>query len=90
MFPKIRQETRVHCLDAVDMIARKIKIPIATGERFFTVQQFAALVQRGAVQYIRPDVCLAGGLTNGKKSPRDTSSLGHGLRTPSPWLSPRR
>jgi galactonate dehydratase len=29
--------------------------------------QFATLLQRGAVQYIRPDVCLAGGLSNCKK-----------------------
>jgi galactonate dehydratase len=54
-------------LDAMDLIARKIKIPIATGERFFTMQQFATLLKRGAVQYIRPDVCMAGGLTNCKK-----------------------
>lgn len=54
-------------LDAMDMIARKINIPIATGERFFTMQQFLTLLKRGAVQYIRPDVCMAGGLTNCKK-----------------------
>ena len=54
-------------LDAMDLVARKIKIPIATGERFFTMQQFATLLQRGAVQYVRTDVCLAGGLTNSKK-----------------------
>lgn len=54
-------------LDAMDLIARKIKIPIATGERFFTSQQFETLMDRGAVQYIRPDVCLVGGLTNSKK-----------------------
>ena len=54
-------------LDAMDLIARKIKIPIATGERFFTMQQFLTLLKRGAVQYIRPDVCMAGGLTNCKK-----------------------
>lgn len=54
-------------LDAMDLIARKIKIPIATGERFFTMQQFETLLSRGAVQYIRPDVCMAGGLTNCKK-----------------------
>ena len=54
-------------LDAMDLIARKIKIPIATGERFFTMQQFSTLLQRGAVQYVRPDVCMAGGLTNCKK-----------------------
>ena len=54
-------------LDAMDLIAQKIKIPIATGERFFTMQQFETLLRRGAVQYIRPDVCLVGGLTNAKK-----------------------
>jgi galactonate dehydratase len=54
-------------LDAMDLIARKINIPIATGERFFTLQQFETLLERGAVQYIRPDICLAGGLTNCKK-----------------------
>jgi galactonate dehydratase len=54
-------------LDAMDLIARKIKIPIATGERFFTMQQFETLLKRGAVQYVRPDVCMAGGLTNCKK-----------------------
>lgn len=54
-------------LDAMVDVSRKIKIPIATGERFFTMQQFATLLERGAVQYIRPDVCMAGGLTQSKK-----------------------
>ncbi|MDQ1297066.1 MAG: galactonate dehydratase [Bacteroidota bacterium] len=54
-------------LDAMDFIARKINIPIATGERFFTLQQFESLLERGAVQYVRTDICLAGGLTNCKK-----------------------
>ena len=34
-------------LDAMELIARKIKIPIATGERFCTMPQFASLLQRG-------------------------------------------
>jgi galactonate dehydratase len=54
-------------LEAMDFIARKIKIPIATGERFYTLQQFETLLERGAVQYVRTDICLAGGLTNCKK-----------------------
>ncbi len=54
-------------LDAMEEVARKIKIPIATGERFFTMQQFATLLEHGAVQYIRPDVCMAGGLSQSKK-----------------------
>jgi galactonate dehydratase len=54
-------------LDAMDLLAHKVRIPIATGERFTTMAQFENLLQRGAVQYIRPDVCLAGGVTNCKK-----------------------
>jgi len=54
-------------LDAMALLARKVKIPIATGERFCTMHQFATLLERGAVQYVRPDVCLAGGLTHCKK-----------------------
>jgi len=58
---------RPDSLDEMAMLAQKIRIPIATGERFVTAQQFASLLERGAVQYIRPDVCMAGGLTNCKK-----------------------
>jgi len=54
-------------LDAMEMVSQKIKIPIATGERFTTMQQFETLLKRGAVQFIRPDVCICGGLTNSKK-----------------------
>jgi galactonate dehydratase len=53
--------------DAMAEIASKIAIPIATGERLHTIYEFEMLLQRGAVQYVRPDVCMAGGLTHGKK-----------------------
>lgn len=53
--------------DAMAEIAGKIGIPIATGERLHTIYEFEMLLQRGAVQYVRPDVCMAGGLTHGKK-----------------------
>ncbi|MHB8899835.1 MAG: galactonate dehydratase [Thermoguttaceae bacterium] len=58
---------RPDSLDAMAEVAAKVTIPIATGERFFTIQQFASLLERGAVQFVRPDVCLAGGLTQSKK-----------------------
>lgn len=53
--------------DAMALVAQNIHIPIATGERIHTIWEFEALLQRGAVQYVRPDVCLAGGLTHSKK-----------------------
>lgn len=53
--------------DAMALVAQNIHIPIATGERIHTIYEFEALLRRGAVQYVRPDVCLAGGLTHCKK-----------------------
>ena len=47
-------------------VARHINIPIATGERFQTIHEFEAVLSRGAVQYVRPDVCLVG-ITGAKK-----------------------
>ena len=56
-------------LDAMGRVSEKlsIPIPIATGERLHTIHEFQMLLERDAVQYVRPDVCLAGGLTHCKK-----------------------
>ena len=53
--------------DAMALVAESIHIPIATGERLHTIYEFEMLLRRGAVQYVRPDVCLAGGLSHCKK-----------------------
>lgn len=54
-------------LDAMAWIAEKINVPIATGERLHTIFEFEMLLARNAVQYVRPDVCLCGGITQAKK-----------------------
>ena len=53
--------------DAMALVANHISIPIATGERLHSIHEFEMLLRRGAVQYVRPDVCLAGGLSHCKK-----------------------
>ena len=53
--------------DAMALVAQNVNIPIATGERLHTIHEFQMLLKTGAVQYVRPDVCLAGGLTHSKK-----------------------
>ena len=53
--------------DAMALVAQNIHIPIATGERLHTIHEFQALLRRGAVQYVRPDVCMAGGISHCKK-----------------------
>jgi galactonate dehydratase len=53
--------------DEMAYVADKINIPIATGERFTTLWEFQMLLNRSAVQYVRPDVCMVGGITHAKK-----------------------
>ena len=48
-------------------VAAKVRIPVAIGERHHTVHEFRDLLATGSIQYVRPDVGLAGGLTHCKK-----------------------
>ncbi len=54
-------------LDEMAQVAQHINIPIATGERIHTIWEFEMLLSRNAVQYVRPDVCMAGGISHCKK-----------------------
>lgn len=54
-------------LDEMEQVARHVRIPIATGERLHTIQEFAMLLRRFAVHFVRPDVCMAGGISGTKK-----------------------
>ena len=42
-------------------------IPIATGERFASIFEFQQVLEAKACAYVRPDLCLAGGLSGCKK-----------------------
>ncbi len=54
--PAIMAEVREQC-----------NIPIATGERFTTIFEYQQLLEAKATSYIRPDLCLCGGLSGCKK-----------------------
>ena len=54
-------------LDEMAQVAERIHVPIATGERLHSIWEYQALLQRGAVQYVRPDVCMVGGISHAKK-----------------------
>ncbi len=54
-------------LEALQYVARHVDIPIATGERCHTLQQFRSLVDSQTVAMIRPDLSLAGGYTQLRK-----------------------
>lgn len=49
-------EVQAHC-----------NIPIATGERFTSIFEYQQLLESAACAYVRPDLCLCGGLTGCKK-----------------------
>jgi galactonate dehydratase len=48
-------------------VQEQCNIPIATGERFTTLFEYQQLLDARGASYIRPDVCLCGGLTGSKK-----------------------
>jgi galactonate dehydratase len=53
--------------DAMAQVASQIGIPIATGERLLGIHEFEMLLARGAAQYLRASVCVAGGISGTKK-----------------------
>src|SRR5262249_49480322 len=53
--------------DAMGLVAEKIHVPIATGERLPSIWEFQALLARGAVQDVRTRVCNCGGISGAKK-----------------------
>ncbi|MDW7661910.1 MAG: galactonate dehydratase [Bacillota bacterium] len=63
----IEDPTTPDNFDSMALIADHINIPIATGERFHTPQEFVQLLNKKAVHYVRPDVCMCGGITGAKK-----------------------
>jgi galactonate dehydratase len=48
-------------------IARRVATSIANGERFHNIWEFRELLAQGGSQFVRPDVGLAGGITQCKK-----------------------
>jgi galactonate dehydratase len=61
-------EEPVQCqnVDAMVEIARGTPIPIATGERIFTKWGFREILEKKAAIILQPDLCHAGGITEGR------------------------
>ncbi len=53
--------------DAMGEVARKCRIPIATGERIHTVHEFEMLLSREACSYVRVSLGVCGGFSGAKK-----------------------
>lgn len=53
--------------DALEYVARHVDLPLAAGERSYSLFQFAELIGRRIVAFVRADLSLAGGITQAKK-----------------------
>jgi galactonate dehydratase len=63
----IEEPTRPGDLPALQQVAAHTPIPIATGERLYSAQEFAGLWGLRAVHVIQPDMTQAGGFLEAKK-----------------------
>ena len=53
--------------DAMERIARETTLPVATGERLYTVWGFREVLEKGIADVIQPDMVHAGGISQLKK-----------------------
>ena len=53
--------------DAMAYVRSKINIPLATGERLFTIFSFQQLLKRGGADIVQPDMSHCGGLLEARK-----------------------
>ena len=53
--------------EAMAHVSSQLPMPVATGERLCTIHQFRDLLSRNASAFLRPDLALAGGITNVRK-----------------------
>jgi galactonate dehydratase len=54
-------------LAALEKVARRVSIPVATGERIHVRHEFRELLERGAADIIQPDVTTVGGILETRK-----------------------
>ncbi len=70
--------------DSMAHITSQINIPLATGERLHTVQEFQMLLRRDAVDYARPSLGICGGISGAKKIAALAEANGVGIIPHSP------
>lgn len=63
----VEEPLRPENVEALGMLRQKVDVPLATGEMLYTRHQFLPLLRQHAVDFIQPDICVAGGLWEMKK-----------------------
>ncbi|UHG92873.1 galactonate dehydratase [Spirosoma oryzicola] len=62
----VEEPVQAQNVDVLADIARGTHLPIAAGERIFTKWGFRELLEKRAVSIVQPDLCHAGGITEGR------------------------
>lgn len=62
----VEEPCQAQNVDVMADIARGTHLPIATGERIFTKWGFREILEKGAASILQPDLCHAGGITEGR------------------------
>src|SRR5258706_15911087 len=62
----IEEPCQCQNVEAMADIARGTHLPIATGERIFTKWGFREILEKKAAIVLQPDLCHAGGITEGR------------------------
>ncbi|WP_029010222.1 mandelate racemase/muconate lactonizing enzyme family protein [Azospirillum halopraeferens] len=59
----IEDPIRPENIDGMAEVARKVRIPVATGERYFNIYQFKMAIERRALSFARVSLGVCGGIT---------------------------
>ncbi|QJW90888.1 galactonate dehydratase [Spirosoma taeanense] len=62
----VEEPVQAQNVDVLVDIARGTHLPIATGERIFTKWGFREILEKRAASIVQPDLCHAGGITEGR------------------------
>ena len=62
----VEEPCQAQNVDVMADIARGTYLPIAAGERIFTKWGFREILEKGAASILQPDLCHAGGITEGR------------------------
>lgn len=63
----LEESVRPENYDAMKMIRDHINIPLASGEANYGIYEFKQLIERQALDFVQPDICVCGGVLTMKK-----------------------
>ena len=63
----MEESVRPENYDAMKMVRDHVNVPLASGEANYGIYEFKQLIQRQALDYVQPDICLCGGVLALKK-----------------------